>query len=333
MNLAHILSTDHEVRNELLDRLGPSDSRHRSWGIVGGAPPSPLSRGILRAAVEHPDGLLPGVDEREAIIRLFGRPVLFVRRGSFDVETFEDPESQVWSQRLNESRPLLEAAIPSVGRVELRNSLWGSWVGTGWVVAPGVLVTNRHVADEFAYSTGGVCEFRRGIEGRRIRASVNFGCEYQEDEDSEHQVEQVLHIEDADGPDVAFLRVRGTSSDDDPLPPPIALSDDPPGPGQRVAVIGYPAADGRRNDVDLMHRLFRGVYGVKRLAPGEVVTSLEDYFTHDCTTLGGNSGSVVLDLASGRAAGLHFGGLYASENYAVPARLIADRLRLLGIER
>jgi endonuclease G len=51
---------------------------------------------------------------------------------------------------------------------------------------------------------------------------------------------------------------------------------------------------------------------------------------HDATTLGGNSGSVVLDFASGRALGLHFAGTYLVGNYAVTAGQI--RRALAGLK-
>ena len=40
---------------------------------------------------------------------------------------------------------------------------------------------------------------------------------------------------------------------------------------------------------------------------------------HDASTLGGNSGSAVIDLETGEAVGLHFAGSYLQANYAVPA--------------
>jgi len=59
------------------------------------------------------------------------------------------------------------------------------------------------------------------------------------------------------------------------------------------------------------------------------VTRLEEALLwHNCTTLGGNSGSVVFDLNSGQALGLHFSGSFLVTNYAVRAdvvkRLLAD---------
>ncbi len=59
--------------------------------------------------------------------------------------------------------------------------------------------------------------------------------------------------------------------------------------------------------------------------------------THDCSTLGGNSGSAVLDLENGDVLALHFGGAYQKQNYAVPAfelgrdsRVIATGVRFAG---
>src|SRR5262249_58349861 len=43
---------------------------------------------------------------------------------------------------------------------------------------------------------------------------------------------------------------------------------------------------------------------------------------HNCTTLGGNSGSVVFDLNSGQALGLHFSGSFLVTNYAVRADVV-----------
>jgi Trypsin-like peptidase domain len=91
------------------------------------------------------------------------------------------------------------------------------------------------------------------------------------------------------------------------------------GVGSWVAVIGYPAHDSR-NDAADQQRLFDGIYNVKRLAPGRITAVVaEDLVHHDATTLGGNSGSVVLDLDSGKAFGLHYGGIEGRRNEAVQA--------------
>jgi endonuclease G len=56
------------------------------------------------------------------------------------------------------------------------------------------------------------------------------------------QLRQILHIEDSDGPDLAFLGVEQIDGDSPPAP--IALAEASQ-PDELVAVIGYPARDSR----------------------------------------------------------------------------------------
>ena len=58
---------------------------------------------------------------------------------------------------------------------------------------------------------------------------------------------------------------------------------------------------------------------------------LEKLFKHDCSTLGGNSGSSVIDLETNQVIGLHFGGRYLQGNSAVALwELTNDRLLKKG---
>ena len=78
-----------------------------------------------------------------------------------------------------------------------------------------------------------------------------------------------------------------------------------------------------------MRQVFGDVYDKKRLAPGEILKVTDSEIEHDCSTLGGNSGSAVVSLATGEALGLHFAGLYMEANYAVPAPKLRDLLNKL----
>jgi endonuclease G len=49
---------------------------------------------------------------------------------------------------------------------------------------------------------------------------------------------------------------------------------------------------------------------------------------HDASTLGGNSGSCVIELATGKVQGLHFGGVYRERNNAVPAAELGSDPRM-----
>jgi S1-C subfamily serine protease len=118
--------------------------------------------------------------------------------------------------------------------------------------------------------------------------------------------------------DMALLRVakKGGAA----RPSPLALDDKPAvASGGKVYVVGYPAWDGHRNEPEPMSRIFRDVYNVKRLQPGEVgrVVAAQKLFEHDCSTLGGNSGSCVVDLDTKKVIGLHFSGRFQQANSAV----------------
>jgi endonuclease G, mitochondrial len=96
-----------------------------------------------------------------------------------------------------------------------------------------------------------------------------------------------------------------------------------------VPLPTYP--DGQaKTEPDLMEHIFGKIYNKKRLAPGAVTAIETTRILHNCSTLGGNSGSAVVDLDSGEAIGLHFSGTFLSTNHAVRSdvvRELLDRVR------
>src|SRR5258708_34659293 len=90
--------------------------------------------------------------------------------------------------------------------------------------------------------------------------------------------------------------------------------------------MGYPAYDSRIPEPNLMEDIFGKTYNKKRLAPGGITSVEEARLLHSCTTLGGNSGSAVLDLDTGEALGLHFSGSFLASNYAVRSDVVQQRL-------
>jgi hypothetical protein len=75
-----------------------------------------------------------------------------------------------------------------------------------------------------------------------------------------------------------------------------------------------------------MERIYGKVYNKKRLAPGSLQRLEEMLLWHNCTTLGGNDGSVVFDLNSGQAVGLHIAGSFLATNYAVRSDVVKNLL-------
>src|SRR5262249_19846448 len=236
----------------------------------------------------------------------------------------DEADSKIWGERLTKARSLLDVAIPAVGRIDLIGAQL-DWVGTGWLVAENIIVTNRHVAREFAERKGDGFDFKMGLSGR-MGADVDFLQEIDNHKKLVFKLARPLHIEEPPGPDVALFEIEMVSGDAR-LARPIDLATTI-AVTQEVATIGYPAYDSRIPEPDLMERIYGNVYNKKRLAPGGVTRLEEALLWPNCTTLGGNSGSVVFDLNSGQALGLHFSGSFLVTNYAVRAdvvkKLLAD---------
>ncbi len=242
----------------------------------------------------------------EAIVLLEGRPALLVTNGRF-----EDPPEE-WTV-LNAHREGIEATLGSVGRIEVTGHPSLDWIGTGFLVADGVVMTNRHVAKEFSRKKGAGWAFEAGMKAR-----IDYVEELGAKKPAEFALTAVIGIHDTY--DLALLKASRKTPQGARAPEPLLLAENPKLRARgRVYVVGYPAWDGRRNEPTPMSEIFRDIYNVKRLQPGEIakVAAARKEFEHDCSTLGGNSGSCVIDLETQRVVGLHFAGRYRQANYAV----------------
>ncbi len=282
-------------------------------------------REVMLQEADGPEALEQAIVQESIILRR-ERPVLAIHDNAAQLDFVDPADSAVWRARLQQARPMLEQAIRAVGRIDLVGGRL-DWVGTGWLVADGIVVTNRHVANEFAEPkrNGQGLSFRVGDDGP-MHAALDFLQEIDNPARLVFRLVKPLHIEPAPGPDLAFFEVELVSGESR-LATPIALATHLQSTAN-AATIGYPAYDSRIPDTELMESIYGRVYNKKRLAPGGVTRVQELRVLHDCTTLGGNSGSVVLDLDSGQALGLHFSGSFMATNHAVRAdvvgRLLAD---------
>jgi DNA/RNA endonuclease G (NUC1)/V8-like Glu-specific endopeptidase len=311
-----IQNRDRKLLNEL------KEVREKALGRSARGEPQPLGD-IAPIGEMAPEGPDDHEFVAETIVLRTARPVLAVRNDEAVLE-FSAEDSVIWKQRLENARAQLSLAIRAVGRVEVQFHPSYEWIGTGWLVAPDVVVTNRHVAREFGRRTGEQWVFRQGVGDQRMRASIDFIEEFDRAESLEFAFERILHIEDDNGPDLAFVQVRPANGQ--ALARPIALARAATDQDEYVAVIGYPARDSRIPEEDLMRKIFGDQYNKKRLAPGQITRTQPSTLLHDCSTLGGNSGSVVFSLGSGKAVGLHFAGRFLEANYAVPAPIVAEKL-------
>ncbi len=257
--------------------------------------------------------------ELEAIVQRVGRPPLLIQNDRVQLGTGEDDSLVDFPAGTDARIRGTERDIPSVGRIEFVNFRMG-WGGTGWVIgADGddrIVVTNRHVAGLVARRTvdgGGV--FMRDPSQVKYGARIDFKEEFGSPTQSvsTFDVADVLYLADTTAPDVALMRITGQG-----LPSALPLAPKEASVGDLVALIGYPAHDDR-NDQHVMAQYFRDLYNVKRYAPGRVLQALAPgvILRHDCTSLGGNSGSPVIRLSDGAVVGLHFSGIYGVANSAV----------------
>ena len=297
-------AVDDQVKGGLLKRMG-----------ISTPPPAGGAGGGLES-IDTPGAL-------EAIVQRSGRPPLLIRNNAVVLNTGVDDSLDDFPAGTDALIKGTEADIPSVGRIEFLNFRL-KWGGTGWVLKTSgsdrIIVTNRHVASLVAKRTidGGGVFLRDPGSLSRYGASIDFNEEDKALPELARafDVAEILYIAPTTAPDVALMRISPKAAQQ--LPSPIPLADKPAVEGDLVALIGYPAFDDR-NNLLVMARYFRDLYNVKRYAPGKILQtqSAKVVLSHDCTSLGGNSGSPLIRLKDGHVVGLHYWGDYGKENRAV----------------
>ena len=294
---------------------------------VGSVDPAVGNRAVEKIRTELPLDL-DEMGALEAIIHTKDRPAIDVVNDDFS------RPSKPWRQLSDPPiKGRIQAVLASVGRIELPEDSAHEYGGTGFVVGKGLVMTNRHVARLFNSGLG-----RQDL--RLIQpAGVDFTREIVPRPEVYVQVKRVVMVHPYW--DMALVEVDGLAA----TQPPVRLrAIEADALAQReVVVVGFPARDWRNPNIDLQNQIFGGKFGIKRLQPGRIMGT-SDFrptgdpevvaLTHDSSTLGGNSGSLVLDLETGAVVGLHFAGSYLVHNYAVPVSELGKdtRIRDAGLE-
>lgn len=283
---------------------------------AGGAPPPPTALRPFGAGGAMP----PPITNDETIVFAVGTPVFLVQNNTIDINSAR-AEATAWRQILTTKAPMLNRSMASIGRVNVSN-FDNPFIGTAWVIDDGLVVTNRHVANLFAQTSGAGFTFKLGFDARTpIGADIDFLQEYGNAASDPVTVERVVWVAPENLPDVAFLKLAQSSSAIGRVK--LQLASEPPPAKLPVAVVGYPASDIRFSDQQLANKIFGGVYDKKRVAVGNLLGVGDENITHSCSTLGGNSGSPVIDIGTGQVVALHYRGIEFVENDAVPV----DQLR------
>lgn len=337
-------------RAELLERLR---AELAFLEAKTGTAPDPQAVEVLVADADHglavllgdgPDATLTPRDRTglEAVVHSDGsRPVLFVEDDFVDVMA---PAAGAYGFALGRVVHEVRAVCRAVGRVDDPSGKFGCQ-GTAWAIGDGLVATNYHVlhavctassrqagvwagelkpdiAVDFGREIGG------GGPGRRfpVRRVVGVGpagdAAY-----SQHKPPGI----DFGSLDLAVLELEPVAGRPFPAPVRVARSDDPvtrgglATAGREVYLVGFPVQPSTTAP-DIFGALFAGVAGVKRLTPGALTAGRGDLpddprkwvIGHDASTLGGSSGSLVVDLAAdgGSVLGIHFAGLPGLVNWA-----------------
>ena len=287
----------------------------------------------------------------ESLIRLKGRPAFKINDG---VISKAQAETTDWAGALFAAEQYLPALCSSVGRIDLD----GEHVGTGFIAGPGLVVTNRHVAEAIADVVAGADGTARWF--LRDDVTINFDDRGRGNE-KRYKVREIAaagaskigeHVDFAHL-DMAILDVETMNAAGKLLPKPIGLIKNPEEAklSQDIAVIGYPARpdlaalddpSGNETAETIGRRLamiFGLDYGRKYFSPGVVDQPAgtvkgdgRDWIiTHDATTLAGSSGSGVTRFSDDLPIlGLHFAGRVMTANYAHSLAAVEQSLVLPG---
>ena len=257
------------------------------------------------------------------------RPAFVIQDNDFQI-----PSDHPWAPILNLHKENIQRAVRSVGIFEILRGGKKFPSGTGWLLSEDLVVTNQHVTEVFCEKVDGKFQIKKGFE----KITIDFNEEFERIHDYEFKVTEIVHVEEDDTsiydhtPDLAILRVEKINENGEKLPPPLTLYNEPLAINQPIAIIGFPSADYK---LPLKRkRVFNNIYDVKRVQPGLIknIKMLYEFdFKHDCATLVGNSGSPVLDIATGKVVGTHFAGsLNVFEGYAVRTEVLKNILAKLS---
>jgi V8-like Glu-specific endopeptidase len=249
----------------------------------------------------------------ELMIRMT-RPAPLLHKGRPDnIRKIEQSEIfPAWAAFQDSIQPYSHA----IGRIDRagKSSAASQTVGTGFLISTTQLLTNKHVLMELSRGTGAL------QEGQGV---VRF--QWEDDSFAPDAPVPILGVIAVHATlDAVLLRVKDRSLSVTQQLPKISeaeLSEE-----TDVVVIGYPANDSERNPL-FVRAIFGSQFEVLRALPGQLTDLHETGFSHDCSTLGGNSGSPVFSMATAMVIGLHRSGSFLWRNEAIGGRLISEFIK------
>ncbi len=258
-----------------------------------------------------------------AYVHLVTRPSLAVRDGQVR------GVPKTWDVLLG-VLAVVESYLRSVGRIDRVDDGVRVRVATGWFVAEKLLMTNNHVVAALCgLNPHSNPAWRSDLDGVVGHFNDRWASDPLSRPTWDPADAPTLDVADAAGrivhadlhptEDLALLRVEGVANSA-ALAIPLSATG-PVDADRRMYTLGYPAI---QIPGPLHPALVDFLFGAsksgmtKRVAPGLITSPTTSPIEHDATTLGGSSGSPLIDLQSHMAIGLHFNGAYGVTNRAVP---------------
>lgn len=307
------------------ERIKPDDLKRQLKARAGASVGSPAEVDLAAATVvsaadsalrKQVNGSLGTLTDEEysaleLIVELIGRPALRYVDGKVQPPESDLAENEHWTVVVAGVRDKINAVSASVAKLALRRlDDSEQHLGTGWRLGADLLVTNRHVVELMvANRTQSPAAWKLDPARPCI---ADFAFTDQTSAPKSFAIGALAYC--AADVDAAVLRLEPANQLPAPLTPDfdahsVGRKKGPAGEfkGAEIYVVGHPL---RKAGTPESRKVFGDVDGRKRCSPGR--TTREDdslpQFEHDCSTLGGNSGSAVMTVFEHKVIGLHFGG-------------------------
>ncbi len=155
----------------------------------------------------------------QSIIKEVDRPVFLINNDQIDIS-----KATKWKDQIEKNINTISKVIPSVGRIEIKGDDV-DFIGTGWLIKnTNIIVTNRHVANEFAARKESEFVFKQDWMGDTYSVRIDFKEEHATNKEYEFDIKQVIYWSKERDLDIALLRVDQQNCEGDQLPVGLELS-------------------------------------------------------------------------------------------------------------
>jgi hypothetical protein len=279
----------------------------------------------------------------EAIVEVTGRPAMHYVDGKVQMPPDNLGDNDRWRVLIATARSKINKASAAVGRISIvAASGLTEHLGTGWCAKGGLIVTNRHVVRDLV--TNRDDPPNTWILDTAKQPVIDFAATSGATVAQRFAITALAYCARDEDVDLALLNATSGAAS---LPSPLAFDWNtssvgaevtaaggglPRFRGGEVYVVGHPQ---RPFGAELAASIFGAADGGKRWSPGLVIRidSERPMLEHDCSTLGGNSGSCVLTTAGNAVVALHVGGIDVDERTGRGSANVALMFARLGQHR